>query len=112
MTTRPEHNRDLHEFELTIRTELALAESAETELTAAAVRDAPTFDNRTAGHEEIGYEETERYEAGLRSLLGAIEATEERIVGAAAAEVQSLEISALHTVVDGDRGPTLRPGSE
>ena len=76
MTIPPDDNGCLHEFELSIQSELALSETIEPDLDAGVVAPEPTFDGRTEGYEEVEYEETERYEAGLRSLLGAIEAVE------------------------------------
>jgi hypothetical protein len=65
MSTPTGDNAFLHELELNVRAELAEAETSWPE-------DVPT--------EESLFDpaDTQRYEAGLRSLLGAVEAVEER----------------------------------
>jgi|GEM_PF-6059543 hypothetical protein len=91
MTTPPDRGNHLSEFELEIRTELGRAESAEPGLHAGVVAAGPAFDSPSEGYEEVEYEETERYEAGLRSLLGAIEAVEAGAVEVTTVGVQSVE---------------------
>lgn len=70
------YRRGLHKFELEVRTELTLAETAEPELDAGVLAAEQEGGPERAGFQEVKYEETEHYEAGLRSLLGAIESVE------------------------------------
>ena len=67
MSTPGEADAFLHEFELTVRTELTIAETSQPEEEAGGVPDVRMLLDPDA----------ERYEVALRSLLGAVEALEE-----------------------------------
>jgi hypothetical protein len=67
MTTPTGDNAFLHELELSVRTELTLAETSPPEAEADGV---PTV-------EWLLDPDAQRYEVGLRTLLGAVEAIEE-----------------------------------
>ena len=69
-------NQDLHAFECDIRTELARAEADEPDLHAGIIFAEPANGPRHLGYEEVKFEETEDYEAGLHALLGAIVSVE------------------------------------
>jgi hypothetical protein len=67
MSTPIGDNAFLSELELNVRTELALAETSQPELEAGGVLSV----------ESLLDEDAQRYEVGLRSLLGAVEAVED-----------------------------------
>jgi hypothetical protein len=69
MTTPPGDNYSLHELEITVREELTVAESSPLE--------EGSDDTPTAAWQLDP--DGERYEVSLRTLLGAVEATEEEI---------------------------------
>ncbi|MBO0810591.1 MAG: hypothetical protein J2P23_00935 [Microlunatus sp.] len=68
-TTDPNH---LHELELAVRAELTVSEANEPDIDAGLVADEPDLE----GFEETRYEETERFRAELRTMIGAIEVLE------------------------------------
>ena len=67
MTTPTGDNAFLHELELNVRTELTIVETSQPEAEADGVLTV----------ESLLEEDIQRYELGLRSLLGAIEAVED-----------------------------------
>ena len=67
MTTPTGDNAFLHELELNVRTELTIVETSQPETEADGVLTV----------ESLLEEDIQRYELGLRSLLGAIEAIED-----------------------------------
>ena len=67
MTTPTGDNAFLHELELNVRTELTIVETSQPEAEADGVLTV----------ESLLEEDIQRYELGLRSLLGAIEAIED-----------------------------------
>lgn len=83
---------DLHAFEFEIRTELARAEAEEPDLHLGIVAAEPVSGPKHLGYEEVKFEETERYEAGLQSLLGAIVSVEMDWAAIQAAGMTSLEM--------------------
>lgn len=78
MTPGPsdQHGYDLYGLELDVRTELGEVAADEPGLAAGMIIPEPVNGPRHLGYEEIKFEETERYQASLQSLLGAIVSVE------------------------------------